>query len=289
MKILFSFFIALLFSLSNLFAQSSVWKISDGIHTMYLGGTIHVLRASDYPLPIEFDEAYSEADYVVFETDLSSENTLILQKILTQKMILPMGQTLGDKLSPQTYRELKRYLDSQGYSIAQFDRLEPWAVMLTLTQLKLSSIGIDQSGVDSHYRNRAVNDHLPQRYLESIQEQSAIITEIGQGEEDAMILQTLSDMKELSTMITWMVEDWRQGKTERLERELVDEMMVESPKMYRRVLQERNGIWMKTLVRMMKEEQRGFVLVGAMHLLGSDGLLEQFRKQGYKVELTRTE
>jgi len=284
MKILVSFFIALLFPLCNLFAESSVWKISDGIHTMYLGGTIHVLRRSDYPLPIEFDEAYAEADYVVFETDLSSENALILQKILTNKMMLPMGQTLSDKLSPQTYSELKRYLDSQGYSTVAFDRLEPWAVMLTLTQLKLSSIGVDQNGVDSHYRNRAITDHIPQRYLESIHEQSALITEIGQGEEDVMILQTVADMKELHTMITWMVEDWRRGKIERLERELVQEMISESPKMYHSILKKRNDLWMEKLLHMMKEEKRGFVLVGAMHLLGAEGLLEQFRREGYRVE-----
>jgi len=284
MKILVSFFIALLFPLCNLFAESSVWKISDGIHTMYLGGTIHVLRRSDYPLPIEFDEAYAEADYVVFETDLSSENALILQKILTNKMMLPMGQTLSDKLSPQTYSELKRYLDSQGYLTVAFDRLEPWAVMLTLTQLKLSSIGVDQNGVDSHYRNRAITDHIPQRYLENIHEQSALITEIGQGEEDVMILQTVADMKELHTMITWMVEDWRRGKIERLERELVQEMMSESPKMYHSILKKRNDLWMEKLLHMMKEEKRGFVLVGAMHLLGAEGLLEQFRREGYRVE-----
>lgn len=286
----FSFLILFyLFVVSHLFAQSSVWKISDANHTMYIGGTIHVLRASDFPLPKEFDEAYSKSDYIVFETDLALANSQTLQRILAQKMILPSGQSLSSVLSAKTYAKLKDYVEDQGYKIEMFDRMQPWAVMLTLTQLKLSQIKIDQSGVDSYYSQHSLRDRIPQRYLESIEEQSAIITDIGEGEEDTVIHQTLKDMKELPFMMKWMVEDWREGKTERLERELVDEMRVESPKMYHTILKQRNEAWMPKLIVMLHEEKRGFVLVGAMHLLGQDGLLEQFRKRGYKVEFLRSE
>lgn len=270
---------------SHLFAQSSVWKVSDDSnHTIYIAGTIHVLRSGDFPLPEEFDEAYRQSDYVVFETDLALTRSQTLQRILAQKMMLPAGQNLSAMLSPKTYVKLKDYVEKQGYKIEMFDRLQPWAVMLTLTQLKLAQIGIDQNGVDSYYSEHALRDRLPQRYLESIEEQTAIITTIGEGEEDAVILQTLSDMQEFPSMMNWMVKEWREGKTQRLERELVDEMKNGSPKMYRIVLKQRNEAWMPKLVSMLHEEKRGFVLVGAMHLLGRDGLLEQFRIQGYSVE-----
>ncbi len=286
MKILFSS----LFLVLHLFAQSSVWKISDDSnHTIYLGGTIHVLRASDFPLPQEFDEAYNKSDYVVFETDLSLVHSQSMQHLLAQKMLLPAGESLSNRISSKTYEQLKEYVDSQGYKIEMFDRLQPWAVMLTLTQLKLSQIGIDQNGVDSYYSERSLHDHLPQRYLEGIEKQIGIITDIGEGEEDAVILQTLSDMKEFSSMMGWMVADWRVGKTDRLERELVLEMKEESPKMYRHVLVERNNAWMPQLIAMLHEEKRGFVLVGEMHLLGQDGLLEQFRRKGYKIEYIESE
>jgi uncharacterized protein len=252
---------------------------------MYLGGTIHFLRSSDFPLPREFDKAYSDSDYVVFETDLSPTQSQKLHKLLMSKMFLPIGQNIVQKLSPMTYKALNSYLDSQGLNKEIYDRLEPWAVMLTLTQLKLSQIGIDQSGVDSYYSKRAFIDQMPQRYLESIEEQSTIITEIGEGEEDSMILQTLEDMNELDTIMRWMVQDWREGQTERLERELLLEMEQKSPKTYHRILVQRNNVWMPKLMKMIREEKRGFVLVGAMHLIGDDGLLELFRKAGYKVEI----
>lgn len=255
---------------------------------MYIGGTIHVLRSGDFPLPKEFDEAYNQSDYVVFETDLALANSQTLQRMLAQKMMLPPNQTLSAVLSSKTYAKLKAYVNEQGYKIEMFDRMQPWAVMLTLSQLKLSSIGIDQNGVDSYYNQRSLADRLPQRYLESIEEQSAIITEIGKGEEDAVVLQTLMDMDELSSMMSWMVMEWREGRTERLTHELVDEMKNVSPKMYRIVLKQRNEAWMPKLLGMLKGEKRGFVLVGAMHLLGQDGLLEQFKREGYNVEYLKS-
>ncbi|MGA9046546.1 TraB/GumN family protein [Sulfuricurvum sp.] len=281
----FKFVILFFLSVSSLFGESSVWKISDAKHTMYLGGTIHLLRSSDYPLPSEFDKAYSQADYVVFETDLARTQSELFAAMLAQKMILPLGQTLANKLTSKTYAELTSYLASQRYTIRMFDRLEPWAAVLTLTQLKLAQMGMDQSGVDMHYSRRALSDHLPQRYLETIAEQIDIITGIGAGEEDVMILQALHDMKQLDSMIPWMVEEWRQGKTARLERELVQDMKNESPKMYQHILKQRNDRWKPKLIAMMQEDKIGFVLIGAMHLLGEDGLLEQFRMLGYQVEL----
>ncbi|HEX5329143.1 TraB/GumN family protein [Sulfuricurvum sp.] len=285
--LLFRVLFSIVLLLSTVYAESSVWKISDGKHTMYIGGTFHLLRSTDFPLPHEFDDAYRQSDYVVFETDLSQAQSQTFQRALAQKMMLPSGKSLSTILSSKTYKELKGYVDSQGYKIEMFDHMQPWAVMLTLTQLKLSQIGIDQNGVDSYYYQRSLNDHIPQRYLESIEEQRAIITDIGEGEEDAVILQTLRDMKELNSMMAWMVSDWRKGKTERLKRELVDEMRTESPKMYRSVLKLRNEAWMPKLLSMLHEEKRGFVLVGAMHLLGEDGLLEQFQREGYSVELLK--
>lgn len=286
-----SFFRIVFFSsliLLNLFAESSVWKISDDQnHTIYLGGTFHLLRSTDFPLPHEFDNAYRHADYVVFETDISLTHSAAFEQMMAKKMMLSPPQTLANRLLPKTYQTLKNYVESQGYPMGVFEQMQPWAVSLTLSQLKLSSIGVNQEGVDGYYHQCSIRDKRPQRFLESIEEQLNILSSIGEEEEDAMILQTLKEMRELPLMISWMVQEWREGKTGRLEHELVDEMQRESPKMYHAVLKQRNDAWMPKLILMLHEEKRGFVMVGAMHLLGSDGLLEQFRIRGYKTELLK--
>lgn len=285
MRRLIFLFLLPLFVVAQLFGDSSVWKISKGRETMYIGGTIHILRSSDFPLPDEFDRAYALSDTVVFETDLEGTQNETFAAALAQKMFFPAGKTLSNTLKSQTYAALKKYLASQGDDIKKYERLRPWAVMLVMTQTVLGRNGIDQSGVDAYYSRRASTENKPQRYLETPTEQMALITRIGEGEEDAMILQSIREMQMIPEMIDWLVSDWRKGKTKRMESELVQAMKHESPQMYRRILKERNDAWMPKLVSMMREGKKGFVLVGAMHLLGSDGMLKQFEKAGYTVSI----
>lgn len=281
----FSFLFLLPFLVvSQLFAASSVWKITKGGETMYLGGTIHVLRSSDFPLPGEFDRAYALADTVVFETDLEGTQSEAFAAALRDKMLLPAGKTLSNTLKSKTYAALKRYLASQGNDIRTFERLRPWAVMLVITQSVLMKNGIDQSGVDAYFSRRAAAEGKAQRFLETPAEQISLITRIGEGEEDAMISQTIREMEMIPEMISWLISDWREGKTTRIDTELVQAMKNESPRMYRQVLAARNDKWIPELIGMMREGKTGFVLVGTMHLIGPEGLLEQFRRLGYRVE-----
>jgi len=44
----------IIFTASGVWAESSVWVVSSSRANVYLAGSFHVLRASDYPLPAEF-------------------------------------------------------------------------------------------------------------------------------------------------------------------------------------------------------------------------------------------
>jgi uncharacterized protein len=284
--------IFLLFSLFfELFGESSVWKISDGEKSLYLGGTIHLLRPWDYPLPAEFEEVYRRSGYIVLETDVvSAQAQETLMRTLQTKTFLPENERLSQVLSPQTYRKLRRYLETQGYNPIVFERMEPWAVMLMLTQSRLTSLGVNAEGVDRHFATRALKDGRPIRYLESIDEQMLIMIEMDSVEKEEMVLQGLDDLDDMGPLLDWLVAQWRSGETAKMEKELVDEMRQRAPVMYRRVLSDRNEKWIPKLLEMMRvDKESGFVLVGAMHLIGKDGLLERFKQRGYRVERVHLE
>jgi uncharacterized protein len=284
--------IFLLFSLFfELFGESSVWKISDGEKSLYLGGTIHLLRPWDYPLPAEFEEVYRRSGYIVLETDVvSAQAQETLMRTLQTKTFLPENERLSQVLSPQTYRKLRRYLETQGYNPIVFERMEPWAVMLMLTQSRLTSLGVNAEGVDRHFATRALKDGRPIRYLESIDEQMGLMIEMDSVEKEEMVLQGLDDLDDMGPLLDWLVAQWRSGETAKMEKELVDEMRQRAPVMYRRVLSDRNEKWIPKLLEMMRvDKESGFVLVGAMHLIGKDGLLERFKQRGYRVERVHLE
>jgi len=67
MKIVFTVLFSFL-SLVYSYSETSVWKISNGENTLYLGGTIHILRESDYPLPEAFSKAFDESNIIIFES-----------------------------------------------------------------------------------------------------------------------------------------------------------------------------------------------------------------------------
>ncbi|MEW5832682.1 MAG: TraB/GumN family protein [Campylobacterota bacterium] len=271
-----------LFSLS-LYGASSVWKATKGGQTLYVGGTIHILRSGDFPLPPEFDRAFARSDAVVFETDLQSTLSAPFATEMARHMLLPDRENLAGVLKPSTYAAMQEYLSSQGEDIRRYERLRPWAAATMMAQKRLAQEGIDESGVDAYYARRALAERKETRFLETPAEQLALIVRMGEGEEDELILQTIHEMRSLSESVEWLVCEWREGKTKRIEGELVDAMKAQSPNMYREILEKRNRAWLPRLTEWSKEGKTLFILVGTMHLLGDDGLLRGLEKEGYSI------
>ena len=273
-----------LFFIVSLFAQSSVWKVTDGANTMYLGGTVHFLKSSDYPLPEEYHKAYEHSDVLVFETDIAATKRPAFGEAIRKHMLLKGGKRLRDLLSQESYSALESYVNSRGEKMAQYDPLQPWMVALSLTIEQLQALGVDTEGVDSYFDERAARDGKERRGLVGVEEHLQIIVNLGKGEEDAMILNTIAEMEAMPEMMGWLIEEWRSGKTERMRREMLEPMEKEFPGVYASVFVERNNKWMQSLLEMMRDDKIEFVLVGTMHMVGKDGLLEQFRRLGYIVE-----
>ncbi len=283
MKALIAFASLLFLFHLSLYGASSVWKATKGDQILYLGGTIHILRSGDFPLPKEFDRAFAYSDAVVFETDLQSTLSAPFAAEMARHMFLPPTSSLSEVLKPATYRAMKEYLSSQGESILPYERLRPWASATMMAQKRLAREGIDESGVDAYYARRALDERKETRFLETPAEQLAVIVRMGEGEEDELILQTIREMQTLSQSVEWLIREWREGKTVRIERELVDTMKSQSPNMYREILQKRNRTWLPKLMEWSNEGKTLFVLVGTMHLVGDEGLLSALEKEGYSL------
>ncbi len=273
-----------LFVAGSLFAQSSVWKITKEKETLYIGGTIHLLRADDFPLPSEFDRAFERCNILVFETDLEHVQNSSFIAALSEKMLLPPNQSLSTLLKNDTYKALEDYFTSNTIDVHRFERFHPWAVAMVMTQIGLARYGIDHSGVDFYYEQKAKRVGKKIVYLETPQEQMKLVTQMGEGEPDAMLLQTIQEMQTLPETLEWLLREWREGKTERIGAELVVKMKHDSPQMYHTILKKRNDAWIPDLIILSRGGDVPFVLVGAMHLVGEDGLLERFQRMGYTVE-----
>ncbi|MDG2089533.1 MAG: TraB/GumN family protein [Gammaproteobacteria bacterium] len=281
---LFTFLLLVLFCASQSSAQSSVWLASKGDNKVYLGGTIHMLRADDYPLPSEYEIAYSASDNLYFEIDIDSMNDPAGQLGMLQRLMYTDGRTLQTVLNNEAYETLTAYVEKFGMPMLMLQNMKPGMLMSTLELLEFQSRGFTPDGVDVHFHERAKIDGKTINAFETLDVQIGFVEAMGEGEESEYVLLSLKDLEKIDSDIESMVSIWRNGRSSDLVDLFVDEMEENTPGVYQSLLVDRNNKWMPTIEAMFNDADTELVLVGVAHLVGEDGLVELLRNRGYQVE-----
>lgn len=281
--------IATVFMLSlvtaSVFAGTSVWKIEKNNASIYLVGTCHVLNASDHPLPAEFDKAYEAASIVVFETDIAGTGSPAFQLKFLQALAVEKGKTLETSLKPETWKALSDFLKARNMPVESFMQYSPAGMTLMLTMMEYQRLGMSPAyGVDFHYEKKARAASKTVEHLESLDEQLAFIANMGKGQEDQMLMYTLKELGNSETMIKQLKTHWRNGDAQALDEVALKEMREKFNSTYKDLIVKRNNNWMPQIEDMLTNAQVETVMVGALHLVGRDGLLAQLKAKGYKVE-----
>jgi uncharacterized protein len=264
-------------------AESSVWKAQKGTTVIYLGGTCHVLREADFPLPPEFDQAYKASQVVVFETDLGKLQEPATQQKLLAKAMYSDGSTLDKHLSAKVYAELSAFAQANDIPLQEFGRFKPSMLMTTLTLLELMKLGVTQQGVDNVYYTRATTDKKAVEGLETVDQQIDYVVSMADGNEDAFVDYSIEEMKTLKEQFELLAGAWRRGDAGKLDELMDGELRTQQPQIYKKLIVDRNRNWLPVIDAYQKTRQTRFVLVGVAHLVGPDGLIEALRKKGYKV------
>ncbi|MCW8092536.1 TraB/GumN family protein [Alteromonas sp. ASW11-130] len=262
---------------------ASVWKVSNNSHSLYIGGTIHILSPQDYPLPPSYKFAYKESDKLIFETDIAALTTPEFSQLSMQKLTYQDGRTLQSTLQPETFAALKSHLESRGVPIANMQKLKPSLVGVTISMLELQRLGLTSQGVDSYYYTIAMGDGKLMDWFETPEEQLDFIANMGEGDDDAFVRYSIEDVKKIPSMLEQLRGDWRAGDVEALNKYHLLEFKESYPDIYHTLLTERNAEWMPDIEEMLTTPEVEFVLVGTLHLPGETGLLKLLEAKGYTV------
>jgi uncharacterized protein YbaP (TraB family) len=264
-------------------AQSSVWIATKDSQSVYLGGTVHLLRPSDFPLPAPFETAYTASEQLYFETDIAGLSDMSVQARLLQELTYKGDQSLRTVLDDSTYQALSAHLITIGMPIQMLEKFKPGLLVSTLQVLEFQKLGFTPQGVDAYFNTRAIEDGKALGELEPIDAQIGYIAEMGVGNESEFIRLSLEDLDEMDTSMTQMLGAWRSGNDAMLDTLFVNDMKEGYPELYDSLLVQRNLNWMPIIESMFSDSDTEFVLVGAAHLVGEDGLLNMLRKKGYEV------
>ena len=264
-------------------ANTSVWKVSKGNDFIYLGGTIHILPVSEFPLPQEFTNAYQNSDAIVLEAKLPEATDTAFQMKMMQMMSYQNGQTLSGVLSKSTDRQLSDYLAGFGADINTLNGFKPGFIITMMAMLEAQRAQLSGDGVDAYFNQKALKDAKAIEYLESADFQMNMLASMGQGHEDKFIKMNLSQMEDFKTMFSQMIKSWRVGDVRALET-LVIEPMNEDPKSYQTMLVDRNKNWVPLIEKMFNDNDKEFVLVGVGHLIGDKSVVTLLKQKGYSVK-----
>ena len=275
---------AFLFSCTHALADSSVWSVRSGDNIIYLGGTVHLLRPGDYPLPDEFEQAYEASSQLYFETDIGAMSDLSVQTQMLQQLTYSDERTLRTVLNDEAYTALASYTATTGLPIAMLEKFKPGLLVSTLQVLAFQGMGFTPQGVDAFFHVRAMGDGKAEGQLESIQEQIGFIAAMGEGNESEFILLSLEELAEIGEVMEDMIGAWRSGDSAGLSEMFIEEMKNESPELYDSLLVQRNLKWVPQIDLMLQDSDTEFVLVGAAHIVGENGLLDLLAQKGYEIE-----
>jgi len=264
-----------------------LWKVSDADNSLYLLGSFHMLKPDDYPLSADIDAAFDDAESLLFEIDPAAMTSPDTIAKFQRASAYEDGRTLSQVLPAATRDKLEKLLAASGGSIATFEAAEPWAVNLGLVLGIAQAMGFrSEDGLDQYFMARAQKAGKPVAGLESVEVQMAALDGTPHAEQIAGLDEFLADPTKAVTEMRTLHASWRQGDLKALNRKFRMEMAEESPVSYRLVNVERNNAWMSTLEQRLKVAGSNDTLavVGTLHLLGDDGVVEKLRAKGYQVE-----
>lgn len=265
-------------------SNSSVWKVSKGNDHVFIGGTIHILPEDEFPLPDEFMDAYKNTDKIILEAQLPDSTDMAAQQAMLAQMSYSEGKTLQGVLTPTTYKMLAKYFEAMGMNLEQFINFKPGFVVSIMALIELQQSDISGEGVDAYFEELATQESKEIDYLETADFQFKMLGSLGEGYEDDFIKANIELNSDFTDFFQNTLDAWRSGDAKGLET-LINTAAIESDaKSYDALFTQRNINWIPKIEALFNNKNKEFVLVGAGHLFGKDGLLTLLKSKGYKIE-----
>jgi len=260
--------------------SACVWKVTrpDG-KTAYLGGSVHSLRASDYPLPAAFLRAFNASSRIAFEVDARALKES--SKALVDNGKYRKGDSLKNHVDVRTYAYLRRFFGLMNVPESSFSQYRPWFIVLML-QSASTRDALPKDGVDEILMKQAAKRSMPVVGLESVQEHARVYSGLSDRESEILLLVTFIPSGN-SSGGEELMRAWHRGDAEALAR-IVDRESQEFPAFNERLLGARNRAWIPKIEGFLDSGQTYFVVAGAGHFGGSKGLLALLRAKGYQIE-----
>lgn len=277
--------LALIFSAPGAFAQHAVtlWQVTGETNRLFLLGSVHLLRAEDHPLPAAIHAAYDEADVLIMEMDMDDVDPIEAQSLITELGLIQNGGTLSDVMGPQAWREAEELASRINIPLAMLASSKPWLAAIVIEQLMLTRIGFDQAlGIESHLAAKAAEDNKAIHGLETIRQQLEFLDNMSLDSQRTLLLQSLEESLDLEVIMDDLIRAWRHGDIDFMEANMLKDIQSHA-ELYKTIVVDRNLNWVEQLTERLQDQDDYLVVVGALHLIGDQGVPTLLEQRGYSV------
>jgi uncharacterized protein YbaP (TraB family) len=273
---------AVLLSVVSRGRAASVWKVtSESGNVLYLAGSIHALKSTDYPLPSAYNRAFDASDRLVCEVDPKALEES--SKGLLKAGEYPKSDSLKNHVDPRTYDYLRRLFKLMNVPENKFARYRPWFLSLMLQEPALRGMS-ETLGVEEFLMRRARSNAKPVLGLESAREHADIFLGLTDRQSEAMLLiMFIPAERGNGSAGDALAEAWRRGDADADTRVFMDGFR-DFPSLADRLLTNRNRKWIPKIEGYLRSGKTYFVIAGAAHMGGPNGVLALLRARGCRIE-----
>ena len=264
-------------------AEPAMWVIRDKDSTIYLVGTIHLLKPEMKWDGAKVRKAVTESKELWLEVadmdDQASTLPLVTQYGMDAK------KTLSSRLSTAQNEKLNKVAATFGLPSASLEPMRPWMAALTFSILPWMKAGYDpNSGIDHVLKEQAEKEGDKINGFETAEEQIRFLADLPESEQVDFLEQTLDEVEKGESEVEKLARSWADGDSEMIGNLLVNEMKQKAPKLYEKLVVQRNVAWSKKIAEILNGSGVQQIAVGAAHLVGPDSVQAQLAKRGIKAE-----
>jgi len=269
-------------------ATPAVWQASapdPGAGLLYLLGSVHMGTRRMVDLGQLVDEAYRRSDELVVEVDITRLGPEEMVALIERHATLDPPSTLRDVLSPPVLSQLDAYLAERGAPMTSVESFKPWFVSFMVAQLELQAVGYEiELGVDHLLMERA-SAKKPIVALETAALQLQMLDRLPAPLQELMLKDILARVDHFAEEVSELVDAWKSGDEARLE-DLVFSPLARFPELevfYDLVFFQRNERMAAQLAELASDGKTRLVVLGAGHMVGSQGIPRKLGERGYRV------
>lgn len=261
----------------------TLWQVQGRVNVLYLLGSVHLLPPGEPVFTGAIENAYQDAETLVMELDLDDLDAEAVQETTLELGLLPENRSLSDEIGAELYAEVSSRARELGISADMLERFRPWFAGLTLTQLEMMRLGFSaDAGVEERFLQRARRDGKEIIGLETFAEQLGMLADMSPGLARQFVAYTLEDIDGLAAEIDTLLAAWRDGDLAVLTG-IHEQSFAEFPQLYEPLTVARNRKWVEQLVELLDEADDYLVIVGTLHLVGRDSLIELLESRGFSI------